>query len=108
MNSMVRITDRPDMTSAVYRGCKGIKQNNSLICGAVVSNLRKNVRLILVNCLWDGLPNSVVRITDRISAVYRGRKAINQRKHVLNCRKNSFHLDLVTQKPFNLLGLKPV
>ena len=30
-NSVVRITDRPDMTSAVYRGRKALNQNQIVI-----------------------------------------------------------------------------
>ena len=48
---------------------------------AVVSLIQKNVCLVLVNCLREACPGTVVKVTDcpdMTSAVYRGHKATNQ------------------------------
>ena len=91
--SVVRLTDRPDMTLDVYRGHKN---NNATFVSpsafsrrAVASYWRKYVHEVLVNRLGGlCLPrNSVVRLTDRPDMtldVYRGRKTImqQQRHHI--------------------------
>ena len=82
--SVVRLTDRPDMTLDVYRGRKTtIQQPSAFSRRAVVSYLRKFVHEVLVNRLGGlSLPRkSVVRLTDRPDMtldVYRGRKTTNQ------------------------------
>ena len=51
--SVVRLTDRPDMTVDVYRGRKTTKQQqpSAVSRRAVVSYWRKYVHEVLVNCL---------------------------------------------------------
>ena len=53
--SVVRLTDRPDMTLDVYRGCKTTKQQttdeNFVVCFLVVKELRISV------CLNKGFEN---------------------------------------------------
>ena len=90
--SVVRFTDHPDMTIAVY---PDVKQHNIYIIltfvspsafsrRAVVSYWRKYVHEVLVNRLGGlSLPRkSVVRLTDRPDMtldVYRGRKTTMQK-----------------------------
>ena len=58
--SVVRLTDRPDMTLDVYRGRKTIQQQQQ----AVVRYWPKYVHKVLVNCLGLSLPREiVVRLT---------------------------------------------
>ena len=89
--SVVRLTDRPDMTLDVYRGRKTTKQkqnNNSPSAdsrGAVFSYWRKYVHEVLVNRLGGlSLPRkSVVRLTvrpDMTLDVHRGRKTTTNQK----------------------------
>ena len=106
--SVVRLTDRPDMTLDVYRGRKTtIQQYNTTIVSpsafsrrAVVSHWRKYVHEVLVNRLGGlRLPRkSVVRLTDRPDMtldVYRGRKPTMQQLHSRICLFGHLH----SQKP---------
>ena len=45
-NSVIRITDLPDMTSAVYRGCKATNRTNKKIMG--LRNMYSLLRLLRV------------------------------------------------------------
>ena len=107
--SVVRLTDRPDMTLDVYGGRKTTKQSNKILTRsqgswvrylvwqhtfvspsafsrrAVVSYWRKYVHEVLVNRLGGlSLPRkSVVRLTDHPNMtldVYRGRKTTMQQQ----------------------------
>ena len=42
-NSVDRITDRPDMTSAVDRGHKALTQSNPNLCGASIGRREENL-----------------------------------------------------------------
>ena len=59
--SVVKLTDRPDMTLDVYRGCKTTYDTPSC-----VSYWQKSVQEVLINCLGGlSLPRkSVVSLTD--------------------------------------------
>ena len=53
--------------------------------------MAKNVHLVLVNCLREACPGTVVRITDRVditSAVYHGHKALKSNKSNKTFYKN--------------------
>ena len=85
--SVVRLTDRPDMTLDNYRGCKTTiqqqQQQNRFSRRAVVSYWRKYVPEVLINRLGGlSLPRkSVVGLTDRPDMtldVYRGHKTAMQ------------------------------
>ena len=81
--SVVRLTDRPDMTLDVYRGRKTTIQPTAFSRRAVVSYWRKYVQEVLVNRLGGlSLPRkSVVSLTDRHDMtldVYHGRKTTIQ------------------------------
>ena len=86
--SVVRLTDRPDMTLDVYRGRKTTMQQQQPLFQrrAVVSYWRKYVHKVLVNRLGGllSLPRkSVVRLTDRLDMtldVYRGHKTTMQQR----------------------------
>ena len=45
-NSVDRITDRPDMTSAVYRGRKASTQTNIQSCDVICNNCLRMVMLL--------------------------------------------------------------
>ena len=89
--SVVRLTDRPDMTLDVYRGLKTTIQptKSTFSRRAVVNYWRKYVHEVLVNHLGGlSLPRkSVVRLTDRPDMtldVYHGLKTTIKQQQIMS------------------------
>ena len=100
--SVVRLTDRPDMTLDVYRGRKTTKQQQFSSAdsrGAVVSYWRKYVHEVLVNRLGGpSLPRkSMVMLNDRPDMtldVYCGRKTTKEHQQILLVHSITYATDI--------------